>query len=47
MNYKVREGPMVNTDITAAGATLALGLMFLKTQNEAVAARLDIPDTQV
>ena len=36
---------MVNIDITAAGATLALGLMFLKTNNASVAARLSIPDT--
>ena len=42
---RIKEGEMVNIDITAAGATLALGLMFLKTNNASVAARLSIPDT--
>ena len=42
---RVREGPYVNTAVTAAGATLALGLMFLKSGNETVAARLALPDT--
>lgn len=36
---------MVNVSVTAPGATLALGLMHLKTNNAAVAARLAPPDT--
>ncbi|MCO5580423.1 hypothetical protein L7F22_034289 [Adiantum nelumboides] len=39
------EGSNVNLDVTAPGATLALGLMFLKTNCEEVAARLATPDT--
>jgi len=35
----------VNVDVTAPGATIALGLMFLKSNNTTVAARLSIPDT--
>jgi anaphase-promoting complex subunit 1 len=42
---QILEGDMVNVDVTAPGATLALALMFLKTNNETVAARLKIPDT--
>ncbi|KAL3687507.1 hypothetical protein R1sor_013816 [Riccia sorocarpa] len=42
---QVMEGSMVNLDVTAPGATLALALMFLKTNNKVVAARLAIPDT--
>ena len=38
---------MVNTDVTAPGAMLALGLMYLRTNLAAVAALLDIPDTEV
>ena len=39
------EGSTVSLDVTAPGAILALGLMFLKTNCEVVAARLAIPDT--
>jgi anaphase-promoting complex subunit 1 len=42
---QVMEGSTVNLDVTAPGATLALGLMFLKTNCEVVAARLAVPDT--
>ncbi|KAH7290973.1 hypothetical protein KP509_30G071400 [Ceratopteris richardii] len=44
-NGQVMEGSIVNLDVTAPGATLALGLMFLKTNCEEVAARLATPDT--
>jgi len=33
----------VNTDVTAPGATLALGLMFLKSNNAGVAAVRSFP----
>lgn len=36
---------MINVGVTAAGATVALGLMFLKTDNESVAQRLAVPET--
>ena len=32
------EGNMINLDVTAPGATLALGLMFMRTDDEGVAA---------
>jgi len=35
---RIHEGVYVNTDVTAPGATLALGLMFLKSNNVGVAA---------
>lgn len=36
---------MVNIDVTAPAATLALGLMFFRTGNEAVAHWMAPPDT--
>eukprot|EP00474_Spongospora_subterranea_P010640 CRZ11098.1 hypothetical protein [Spongospora subterranea] len=42
----IREGNVINVDVASSGATLALGLMFLRTNNAAVAARLHIPDTK-
>ena len=42
---RIKEGDNVNLDVTAPGATLALGLMFLKTNNATVAGRLNIPKT--
>lgn len=44
-SFQVREGDTVNIDVTAPGATLALGLMFFQTGNEAVANWMDPPDT--
>jgi anaphase-promoting complex subunit 1 len=35
----------INVDVTAPAAVVALGLMFLKTGNEAIAAQLDVPNT--
>ena len=42
---RVKEGDNVNLDVTAPGATLALGLMYLKTNNTTVASRLTVPKT--
>ena len=39
------EGENINTNVTAPGATLALGLMYLQTGNKSVASRLSLPDT--
>ena len=44
---RVREGEYINTDVTAPGAILALGLHFLQTNSAAAAARLYLPDTHV
>ncbi len=41
----IKEDDIVNVDVTAPGATLALGLMFIKRNASAVAARLAVPDT--
>eukprot|EP00804_Cyclotella_cryptica_P008044 CCRYP_004559-RB/>CCRYP_004559-RB protein AED:0.02 eAED:0.02 QI:71/1/1/1/1/0.83/6/35/2055 len=35
----------INRDITAPGATLALGLMYIKSHNVSVASVLNLPDT--
>ncbi|XP_054169065.1 anaphase-promoting complex subunit 1-like [Oppia nitens] len=45
-SYQIREGDCINADVTSPGATLALGMMFLNTNNEAVAQWFTIPDTQ-
>jgi len=45
-SYQIKEGDSVNINVTGPGATLALGLMFLKTNNRSVAAWFDAPDTQ-
>ena len=42
---RIKEGSVVNVDITAPGATLALGLMYLKTMNAVVAEQLKVPGT--
>ncbi|XP_017493946.1 PREDICTED: anaphase-promoting complex subunit 1-like, partial [Rhagoletis zephyria] len=44
-SFQVREGDNVNIDVTAPGATLALGLMFFNTNNRAVAEWMDPPNT--
>ncbi|XP_004520043.1 anaphase-promoting complex subunit 1 [Ceratitis capitata] len=44
-SFQVREGDNVNIDVTAPGATLALGLMFFNTGNRAVAGWMDPPNT--
>ncbi|XP_074644686.1 anaphase-promoting complex subunit 1-like [Tubulanus polymorphus] len=45
-SYQINEGDMVNVDVTAPGATLALGMMFFRTNNRAVAEWLKACDTQ-
>ncbi|KAK1572161.1 hypothetical protein Q3G72_028403 [Acer saccharum] len=42
---QMMDGTMVNVDVTAPGAIIALSLMFLKTESEAIASRLSIPST--
>ncbi|KMZ66919.1 Anaphase-promoting complex subunit, partial [Zostera marina] len=44
-NGQMIDGAMVNVDVTAPGSTIALALIFLKTECEAVAARFSIPAT--
>lgn len=45
-SFQIREGNCVNLDVTAPGATLALGLMYLRTGNKAVADWMAPPETQ-
>lgn len=45
-SYQIREGTTVNVDVTAPGAILALGLMFHRTHNQAVAQWMAAPDSQ-
>ncbi|KAJ7959635.1 anaphase-promoting complex subunit 1 [Quillaja saponaria] len=42
---QMMDGSAVNIDVTAPGATIALALMFLKTESEAIVSRLSIPCT--
>lgn len=36
----------INVDMTCPGATIALGLMYLRSGNRTIAFRLEVPDTQ-
>jgi len=42
---RIHEGDMINTDVTAPGAMLALGMIYLQSGNKSVAAQLALPDT--
>uniref|UniRef100_A0A4W3J5N0 Anaphase promoting complex subunit 1 n=1 Tax=Callorhinchus milii TaxID=7868 RepID=A0A4W3J5N0_CALMI len=45
-SYQIKEGDTVNVDVTCPGATLALALLYLKTNNRSIADWLRAPDTQ-
>ena len=45
--HRVLETETINTDVTAPSALLALGLMFHKTGDAAIAHRLALPNTLV
>lgn len=45
-SFQIREGSTVNLDVTAPGATIALGLMYLKSGNKALADWMTPPGTQ-
>ncbi|XP_011495610.1 PREDICTED: anaphase-promoting complex subunit 1 [Ceratosolen solmsi marchali] len=45
-SYQIREGDSINIDVTSPGATIALGLMYLKSGNHAVAEWMAAPNTQ-
>ncbi|KAJ3676348.1 hypothetical protein LUZ60_003760 [Juncus effusus] len=44
--YTLSDGKQVNFYVTAPGATIALALIFLKTEAEEIANRLQIPQTR-
>ena len=41
----VYEGDSINTDVTAPGSTLALGLIYMMSGNKTIASAISIPDT--
>ncbi|CAA0820113.1 Anaphase-promoting complex subunit 1, partial [Striga hermonthica] len=43
---QIIDGNVLNIDVTAPGAVIALALMYLKTESEMVVSRLSIPQTQ-
>ncbi|XP_057804626.1 anaphase-promoting complex subunit 1 isoform X2 [Salvia miltiorrhiza] len=43
---QIVDGNVVNIDVTAPGAIIALALMFLKTESELIVSRLSIPQTK-
>ncbi|KAL7307917.1 hypothetical protein TKK_0000010 [Trichogramma kaykai] len=45
-SYQIREGDSINIDVTSPGATIALGFMYMKTGNHAVAEWMAAPNTQ-
>ncbi|XP_054654988.1 anaphase-promoting complex subunit 1 isoform X1 [Dunckerocampus dactyliophorus] len=44
-SYQIREGDTINVDVTCPGATLALAMIYLKTNNRSIADWLKPPDT--
>ena len=46
MTQVTLEGNLVNLDVTSPASTLALGLMFLRTNDEAIAAGFTVPSTR-
>ena len=42
---RIFEGDAINVDVTSPGATMALGLLHIKSGNKTVAARLGLPQT--
>ncbi|XP_049513491.1 anaphase-promoting complex subunit 1 [Dermacentor silvarum] len=45
-SYQIREGNTVNVHVTSPAATLALGMMFFNSGNNAVAGWMAAPETQ-
>ncbi|CAG9788243.1 unnamed protein product [Diatraea saccharalis] len=44
-SFAIREGQTVNLDVTSPGATVALGLIYLRSNNAALASWLQAPTT--
>ncbi|KAF3656076.1 hypothetical protein FXO38_00579 [Capsicum annuum] len=42
---QIMDGTAINVDVTAPGATIAIALMFLKTESKLVHSRLSVPQT--
>jgi anaphase-promoting complex subunit 1 len=41
----IHEGDSINTDVTAPGATIALGLIYMMSGNKTIASAIALPDT--
>lgn len=44
-SYQIKEGDCVNIDVTAPGATLALGMIYFRSNNKAIAEWMVAPST--
>lgn len=44
-SYQIKEGDCVNIDVTAPGATLALGMIYFRSNNKAIAEWMIAPNT--
>uniref|UniRef100_A0A8D0L7S2 Anaphase-promoting complex subunit 1 n=1 Tax=Sphenodon punctatus TaxID=8508 RepID=A0A8D0L7S2_SPHPU len=44
-SYQIKESDTINVDVTCPGATLALAMIYLKTNNRSIADWLRAPDT--
>ncbi|KAF2353690.1 hypothetical protein FHG87_015551 [Trinorchestia longiramus] len=44
-SYQIKEGKRVNIDVTSPGATLALGMIYFASGNQAVAQWMQAPET--
>jgi anaphase-promoting complex subunit 1 len=43
--YQIKEGDSINIDVTSPGATLALGMLYWRSGNKAIAAWMEAPET--
>lgn len=44
-SYQIKEGDAINIDVTSPGATLALGMMYWRSNNSSVASWMAAPET--
>ena len=44
-SYQIMEGDCINVDITSPGATLALGMMYWRSNNQNIASWMSVPET--
>ena len=44
-SYQIMEGDSINIDITCPGATLALGMMYWRSNNKSIANWMSVPES--
>eukprot|EP00092_Neocalanus_flemingeri_P027542 GFUD01029881.1.p1 GENE.GFUD01029881.1~~GFUD01029881.1.p1 ORF type:complete len:1834 (+),score=561.65 GFUD01029881.1:757-5502(+) len=44
-SYQIKEGDSINIDVTSPGATLALGMMYWRSNNSSIASWMSAPET--